>query len=92
MKPNIVSYSAVIMDCAEDKDIGRAFDVCADMLRQAMKPNMVSHSALVSACAKSQDIRRAFEFCADMRLNDMKPHMVTKQCADQCLREGQGHT
>ena len=64
MKPNLVSYSAVISDCAEGKDIGRAFDVYADMLRHAIRPNMVSPSALTSACAKGKDIRRAFDVCA----------------------------
>ena len=52
MKPNLVSYSALISACEKGQEMRRAFDVCAAMLRQAMKPSTVSFNALISACEK----------------------------------------
>ena len=70
-----------------------AFDVCADMLRQAMKPNMVSYSTLISACEKGKEMRRAFGGCEDMQVASW----ASVQCAHSALSgpglagaEGQG--
>ena len=48
LKPDMVSYSALISACEKGKEMRRTFDVCAAILRQAMKPNMVSYNALVT--------------------------------------------
>ena len=40
LKPDMVSYNAVISDCEKGEELRRAFDVCEAMLRQALKPNM----------------------------------------------------
>ena len=62
----MVTYSAVISACEQGQELRRAFDVCAEMRRQALEPNMVTYSALISACEKGQGLRRAFDVCAEM--------------------------
>ena len=51
LKPDMVSYSALIIACEMGEELRRSFDVCVAMLRQALQPNMVSCSALISACS-----------------------------------------
>ena len=67
MKPNMVSYSALISACEKGKELRRAFDVFARMLRQALKPNMVSYNALISACEKGQQTEIALKVFRAMR-------------------------
>ena len=55
----------------------RAFDVCANMLRQAMKPDRVSYNTLISACEKDEQMSRALDVCADMLHNAMHPNRVS---------------
>ena len=45
MKPNSLSYSALVSACEKGTEMRRSFDVSADMLRQAAGPNSVSYSA-----------------------------------------------
>ena len=40
LKPDMVSYNAVISVCEKGEELRRAFDVCEAMLRQALKPTM----------------------------------------------------
>ena len=60
MKPNMVSYSALISCCAKGKKTHRAFDVWVAMLRQALKPNMAGYRAVISASEKGKETRWAF--------------------------------
>ena len=46
LKPDMVSYNAVISVCEKGEELRRAFNVGEAMLRQALKPNMVSFNAL----------------------------------------------
>ena len=55
----------------------QAFDVYAEMLRQALEPNMASYNALISACGKGQELRRAVDVCAEMRRQALESDMVT---------------
>ena len=50
LKPDMVSYNAVISACEKGEELLQAFDVCAVMMRQALAPDVVSYSALTSAC------------------------------------------
>ena len=45
----------------------RAFDVCAEILHQALKFDMVSYCALITACVQGTDKRRAFDVCVEVR-------------------------
>ena len=60
----MVTYSALISACEKGQELRRAFDVCAEMRRQALEPNMVTYSASISACGQGQELRRAFDVCA----------------------------
>ena len=53
----------------------RAFDVCAEMLRQALEPDMVSYNAVISACEKGDELRRAFDVCEARLRQALKPNM-----------------
>ena len=49
MKPNMVSYNALISACEKGKELRRAVKVCDLMQRQGIKPNIVSYNALINA-------------------------------------------
>ena len=53
----MVTYSAVVSACEQGQELRRAFDVCAEMRRQALEPDMVINSAVISACEKGQELR-----------------------------------
>ena len=59
-----------------------AFNVCADILCQAMQPNMVSYGTLISSCAKGKYRRRAFDVYAEkLQLRGLLPNGITYNVA-----------
>ena len=42
LEPDMVTYNALISACGEGRELRRALDVRADMMRHALKPNLVS--------------------------------------------------
>ena len=42
LEPDMVTYNALISACGKGRELRRALDVCADMMRHALKPNLVS--------------------------------------------------
>ena len=50
----MVSYGAVIGACEKGKELRRAFDVRADMLRPDLLPGMVRYSGVISARGEGQ--------------------------------------
>ena len=62
----MVNYNALISACGKGQELRRAFDVCAEMMRQALESDMVTYDALISACGKGRELRQAFDVCADM--------------------------
>ena len=56
LKPDIVSYNAVISACEKGEELLQAFDVCAAMMRQALEPDVVSYRALPSACETGKEM------------------------------------
>ena len=62
LKPNLVSYNALISACEKGQELRKAFAVCVAMLRQALMANMVSYNAVISACEKGKELRRVLTF------------------------------
>ena len=58
------SYSVLISACETGQELCRAFDVCAEMRRQALEPNMVTYSALINAWEQGPELCWAFDVCA----------------------------
>ena len=59
MKPDIVSYNALISACEKGKDSPTALHFWEDMQSQGIKPDVATHNALISACEKEQHLPKA---------------------------------
>ena len=76
-------------------DLGRAADVCAVLLRQALQPNMFSYKVLISASEKDHAILRAVDVCAETLRQAMEPNIASHNALVSACGKGQelrGHS
>ena len=59
IKPDVVTFSALISTCEKGEDLPKALQLCKDFQHQGIKPDVVTYSALISTCEKGQDLPKA---------------------------------
>ena len=73
--PDVVTFSTLIKACNNAGDLGKAFEVLAEMAGVA--PNAVTVRTLIKACDNAGDFGKAFEVLAEMKAAGIRPNVVT---------------
>ena len=66
MKPNVITYSAVISACEKGGQWEKALEVFASMDSNGVSPNDITYCAVISACEKGRQWEKALEIFASM--------------------------
>jgi len=76
--PNTVHYSIVIKGCADQRSVGKAFELYEDMKMRGVKSNAVTYNSLINACTSVGDMGLAFEILTEMtRQSGCVPDLIT---------------
>ncbi len=67
MRPDEITYSALINACQKGKQPERALELFEAMKQQGIVPDEITYSALLSACEKGKQTVRALELFEAMK-------------------------
>ena len=66
IKPDAITYSALISACETGADLKQAMHVFKIMQRQGISPDPIAYNALIRACEKGCNLPTALELCVDL--------------------------
>jgi pentatricopeptide repeat protein len=58
LKPDIITYSAVIDTCVKSDDVEKAVEWLSKAREARLEPNIIIYNAVIDACAKSGDTEK----------------------------------
>ena len=77
LRPNVVTYNALIRACGRDGHVHRAYGVFNDMLKGGVKPDIITFLALINACAIVGEVESAFDVYRTMQRAGVLPDVMT---------------
>merc|ERR1712137_501243 len=87
VRPNVITYSALISACGKGSQTEKALEVFAEMKQSGLKPNVITYSALISACVKGNQTEKALEVFAKMKRSGVKPDAITYDSLSSVLQK-----
>jgi len=97
--PNIVTYNAAILACAEGLDIDKAFELWADLQKRGLQPTEVTYGTLMLACervGRVEGVIRIFKAMQQQQReqeqngrsgNTIRPNEIIYGTAISCFRK-----
>ena len=77
MKPNIITYTAVIDACAKSGDMEKAVEWLSKAEEAGLKPEIITYNAVINTCADSSDENVALNLLEAMSLSRVAPEAAT---------------
>ena len=77
VRPDTITYSALISACEKGGQWERALEVFAQMRGEGVRPNTITYNALISACEKGGQWERALELFQEMQEAKLPLHVAT---------------
>jgi len=97
--PNIVTYNAAILACAEGLDIDKAFELWHNLKKRGLKPTEVTYGSLMLACERTGSVKgvtRIFRAMQEQSQSDddtastsdnIQPNEIIYGTAISCFRK-----
>ena len=87
VRPNRITYNAMISAYGKGKQMTRALAVFDDMHQAKLQPDLITYNALIRACKR--DWTRAMAFFEDLKAEGLEPDVVTyNTLIGACRKEG----
>jgi len=93
VEPNIVTYNAAILTCAEGLDIDKAFELWADLQKRGLRPTEVTYGTLMLACERVGSAKGVIQIFKAMKQqqeesdNSVLPNEIIYGTAISCFRK-----
>ncbi len=88
IKPNVITYTAVISACKKGGKAEEALEIFNKMLDAAITPNVITYSAVISACEKGGKAEEALEIFNKMLDAGIKPDVITYNAVISACEKG----
>lgn len=90
IKPNVITYNAMIAACSRSNEPNLAYEVFEEMQASGLIADKFTYGALIDSFAKSGQVERAFEMSRLMDSNAVpKDQTIYSALMDACGRTGQ---
>merc|ERR1719213_761074 len=74
---NTVIYSTVLKGFAMSKQVGKVFEVYAEMRSRDVQCNTISYNTMLDACARCSSMDRVSQILEDMKDSAVEPDIIT---------------
>ena len=75
LKPNKISYTAVIDACAKQGEVAKAEGWLPKMQGAGLQPDVISYSTVINACAKAGEAAKAELYLSTMQGAGLQPNL-----------------